>query len=272
MRRPTRPSGLTILGDMPWGTHMCLFYETEQDLIDAMVPYLQAGLEGNEFCIWAVGKPLTVEAAYAALDRNIIGLSRYREAGQIEIVPAHDWYHTRDLNKVVEDWHEKLDDAVAQGFSGLRAGGDSFWFEARHRDEFLAYEEKLDASLADRPMLVLCTYPLLASSAADMIDVAHTHELAAALRRGKWECIAATEHPTTHSLTLREIEVLSWVARGKSAWEIGKILGISKRTADEHASSAARKLGAANRTEATVIALRRRIIELDDAEGHVAGH
>ena len=38
-----------------------------------------------------------------------------------------------------------------------------------------------------------------------------------------------------HGLTPREIEVLGWVAQGKSASEIGSILDIAKRTVDEHA-------------------------------------
>jgi DNA-binding CsgD family transcriptional regulator len=37
-----------------------------------------------------------------------------------------------------------------------------------------------------------------------------------------------------YSLTSREIAVLEWVARGKSAWEIGEILHITKRTVDAH--------------------------------------
>ena len=64
------------------------------------------------------------------------------------------------------------------------------------------------------------------------------------------------------SLTAREREVLAWIALGKSAWEIGEILGIAKRTVDEHAQTAARKLGAANRTQAVAIAVRDGLIEL----------
>ena len=64
------------------------------------------------------------------------------------------------------------------------------------------------------------------------------------------------------SLTTREREVLSWIAFGKSAWEIGEVLTISKRTVDEHTQAALRKLGAANRTQAVAIALRDRIIAL----------
>jgi LuxR family quorum sensing-dependent transcriptional regulator len=64
------------------------------------------------------------------------------------------------------------------------------------------------------------------------------------------------------SLTTREREVLNWIASGKSAWEIGEILAISKRTVDEHTQAALRKLGAANRAQAVAIAMRDRIIAL----------
>jgi LuxR family quorum sensing-dependent transcriptional regulator len=63
------------------------------------------------------------------------------------------------------------------------------------------------------------------------------------------------------SLTPREREVLRWVARGKSAREVGEILHIAKRAVDEHAQTAVRKLGARNRTHAVAIAVRDGLIE-----------
>jgi LuxR family quorum sensing-dependent transcriptional regulator len=63
-------------------------------------------------------------------------------------------------------------------------------------------------------------------------------------------------------LTSREAEVLTWVARGKSAWEIGEILKITKRTVDEHVQGAVRRIGAVNRTHAVALAIRDRVIEL----------
>ena len=41
----------------------------------------------------------------------------------------------------------------------------------------------------------------------------------------------------------RELECLSWAARGKSAWEIGRILGIARRTLSFHLDNAKAKLG-----------------------------
>ena len=70
---------------------------------------------------------------------------------------------------------------------------------------------------------------------------------------------AASDKP---HLTEREREVLAWASHGKSAWEIGEILSIAKRTVDEHVQSAFRKLGAVNRTQAVAIAVRERLIDL----------
>jgi LuxR family quorum sensing-dependent transcriptional regulator len=74
--------------------------------------------------------------------------------------------------------------------------------------------------------------------------------------------IARRNGRVKHSLTAREIEVLTWVARGKSAWEIGEILHIAKRTVDEHVQTAVRKLGALNRTHAAAMAVRDGIISM----------
>ena len=67
--------------------------------------------------------------------------------------------------------------------------------------------------------------------------------------------------PKKPTITSREREVLHWIASGKSAWEIGEILHISKRTVDEHSAKAARKLNAANRVQAVAQAIRYRLIQ-----------
>ena len=67
---------------------------------------------------------------------------------------------------------------------------------------------------------------------------------------------------TKPRLTAREREVLQWATRGKSTWEIGEILGIGRRTVEEHVATAVRKLGATNRSHAIAVALRDKLIEL----------
>jgi DNA-binding NarL/FixJ family response regulator len=67
--------------------------------------------------------------------------------------------------------------------------------------------------------------------------------------------------PATVPLNEREIEVLTWAARGKTSAEIAKILDLTKRTVDFHIDNARGKLGAATRTEAVLKAATGRLIE-----------
>lgn len=69
-----------------------------------------------------------------------------------------------------------------------------------------------------------------------------------------------TSRDTEVRMTPREADCLTWAAEGKSDWDIGIILGISRSTVMKHIRSARDKLDAVNRTHAVVKALRRRLI------------
>src|SRR5438309_10946430 len=43
MESQKRKTGISVVGDRPWGSHLCLFYETKEDLLEMVVPYLKAG-------------------------------------------------------------------------------------------------------------------------------------------------------------------------------------------------------------------------------------
>jgi DNA-binding CsgD family transcriptional regulator len=62
--------------------------------------------------------------------------------------------------------------------------------------------------------------------------------------------------PEAPALTPRELECLRWTMDGKTAWEVGSILGISERTAALHMNNATHKLGCVNKHQAVVKALR----------------
>jgi len=58
------------------------------------------------------------------------------------------------------------------------------------------------------------------------------------------------------TLTPRELEAMRWTMEGKTAWEVGNILGISERTAVLHVNNAMHKLGCINKHQAVLKALR----------------
>ncbi len=60
---------------------------------------------------------------------------------------------------------------------------------------------------------------------------------------------------TAFGLTPRESEVLAWVAQGKGNADIGILLGMTERTAKQHVSACFQKMGAENRSTATLMAV-----------------
>ncbi len=66
----------------------------------------------------------------------------------------------------------------------------------------------------------------------------------------------APNSPGAPSLTPRELETLRWTMEGKTAWEVGNLLGISERTAALHVNNATHKLDCVNKHQAVLKALR----------------
>ena len=87
----------------------------------------------------------------------------------------------------------------------------------------------------------------------DMLDAIIAARLAGVARTGLW--------PKLIELNDREVEALTWVARGKTSSEIAQIVGLTKRTIDFHIDNARAKLGAATRTEAVIKATTGKLIE-----------
>jgi signal transduction histidine kinase/PAS domain-containing protein len=192
-----RKTGVDVVGDMPWGTHFCLFYETTADLLETSVSYCKAGLESQEFCLWVIAEPLAVEEATRALQRAVPDLDRFLADHSIEIVAARDWYFPDgqfDLNRVIGGWNQKLAHASARGYAGVRVTGDTAWLKKKDWKDFCEYEESLNQAVANQRLAVLCTYPLAACGAAEILDVVRTHQFAVTKRRGDWDVIETAGH------------------------------------------------------------------------------
>jgi C4-dicarboxylate-specific signal transduction histidine kinase len=191
-----RRTGIGVVGDVPWGTHFFLFHETKEDLMDTLVPYFKAGLEARELCIWVIAEPLTEQDVREALRQAVPDLERHLREDSMQIVQGREWYLTGDdldLEKVTRGWKNKMETALARGYAGLRLSADTAWLEKRHWKEFSEYEEEVNHSITDQPMLALCSYPLTGSSAAEILDVTRAHQFAIARRNQRWEMVETSE-------------------------------------------------------------------------------
>jgi DNA-binding NarL/FixJ family response regulator len=71
------------------------------------------------------------------------------------------------------------------------------------------------------------------------------------------------ERTSATDLTPRETEVLTCITQGRSNREIAEQLHISEKTVRIHVSAVLEKMGARDRTQATIFALQRGLVHLD---------
>ena len=191
-----RKTGIGVVGDVPWGTHFLMFYETKEDLLDTLVLYFKAGLETGELCLWLVSEPLTHDEARNALRDAIPDFERYLMDGSIEILGGRGFYFSGDdldPQRAIRHWAEKTDSALTRGYDGLRLSAGTAWLERKDWKAFSDYEHEVNNTMGRLRMTALCSYPLAKSTSAEILDVTGTHRFAIARRKGGWEVLETTE-------------------------------------------------------------------------------
>lgn len=176
--------------DLPWGSHVCQFYDTKQDQLDMLVPYFKQGLERNEACAWLVGD-LTVAEARSALEAAMPDLEHYMARGQMQILHYSAFY--TDPNGTVRAPDQLSDQFAAlgtaardNGYEGLRASGSVSWVtDDESMSRFMAYETKVNLAIQDSRIMAVCTYPAKSAAMCGCRELIHNHGNIF-VKRGEW--------------------------------------------------------------------------------------
>jgi two-component system, cell cycle sensor histidine kinase and response regulator CckA len=195
-----RCSGVDAIGELPWGTHFCLFYQTRQEWLEILVGYFQQGLLNHEFCLWVTSESLGATEAQRALRNVLPDLDERIHQRQIEFVDFDEWHlvdgrvdAARSLQRGVEK--ERL--ALDRGFEGMRISGNASWLENENWTAFTGYEATVNRVIGGRRILALCTYSLEKCWGVKMLDVLLHHPLALVKKEGKWEAIHSPQDRRT---------------------------------------------------------------------------
>lgn len=198
MWQQTTDFGLSCLGQVPWGTHVCHFYENSSEALEVAVPFVSSGLRLGEACIWVCSSREDVVSACHALESVVPDLADRLERGQIHIVSYDEWYVDGsgrfDSDRVLRQWHERLRSAVSQGFRGLRAVGDASWLDESRWPLFSVYEARLYGAVGHDPLIALCMYPRFGPWMPDPVEVAKNHQYALLRREPYIEAVECGKH------------------------------------------------------------------------------
>ena len=193
-----RKTGVSVIGDVRWGTHFCYFYETKQDLLDLLIPFFKTGLEGNEFCLWIISNSelLTVPEARDALQEALPDFDRYVAERSMDFVEHDAWFlngGSFDFHRVANQFKEKVDEALGRGYVGMRVNGSPTWLQTSNAKALREFEEEVDKLYPNERIIAACTYPIGRSKADFLLEVARNHQFAIARRQGRWDILETPE-------------------------------------------------------------------------------
>lgn len=197
MLNTERESGIRAVGKISWGTHFCQLHESVQDLTDIAIPYIKAGLQNNEYCVWVVSGGMDIEEAKHELEKAVPDIDEFVRKGQLDISSYEDWYFSDGIlsesSELISRYVEKAAKAVHQGFEGMRISCSLSWLDRLHWDKYLEFEKEINTIITNHRMLLQCSYSLETRVAAELLDIIKYHKIVLVKRDGTWDAATSPE-------------------------------------------------------------------------------
>ena len=166
------------------GDHICVFYRSENALMEFLAPYIAEGLRKDERC-FCVQKPHTLRRLI--YDLRFIGIDTDREVerGALDLHVEDEVYLPNgrfEPEKLMDMLLKSIETAVKNGFSGLRTAGELSW-SVRGRNEcdrLVGYEKLVDKYFPGKQVIGVCQYAIdeFSPEVLDLILDAHRLHLA----------------------------------------------------------------------------------------------
>jgi len=185
-----------LIYNAAWGSHLCVFYKGRDELTEALVPYFKAGLENNEFCLWALPDSFGVEAAVLALNREGVNPYDCINGGKIEIRNYRDYYIKDGVFSafdMIDWWLKKEKEALGLGFSGMRVAGDGTDLFNAQAFKMNLYEKEINNNIEKTKIKAICTYSLDRIDTPNILNIIAYHHSTIVNRSSGWEIFNASD-------------------------------------------------------------------------------
>ncbi len=161
--------------------HLCSIYESPQEHYAVAIPFIRIGLDRGEKCIYIADDGTVADVRQAMqsegidVDRAIASKALVlatKEQAYLEHGSFHpDWMFTF--------WQEATQLAISEGFSALRATGETEWVlrGGRGLERWMEYESRLTHTLSESKCSALCQYNRRLFPPELILDVIRTHPM-----------------------------------------------------------------------------------------------
>ncbi|MGB9838774.1 MEDS domain-containing protein [Methanothermobacter sp.] len=152
---------LSLIRDMEAGDHICIIYDDEAEWRRIIVPFIIEGLRRGERCIY-IASQRTCETIREELGRKI-PVSMFEAGGSLRIMNETEAYTEGgffDPERMLDLLESETENAVAEGFTGLRVTGEMSWVlrGLPGSERLIEYEARLNNFFPGSDCLAICQY------------------------------------------------------------------------------------------------------------------
>src|ERR1700694_1542107 len=170
---------LAALEQLPPHDHLCSIYESPEEHFAVAIPFMRIGLDRGEKCIYIADEG-TEAVVRDAMHAGGIDVERAIATERLVLKKKEAAYlkgGTFDPEWMFSFWANAAAEAQSQGFSALRATGETEWVlrGAPGVERWMEYESRVTHMLAHHDCVVLCQYNRRLFPPELVLDVIRTH-------------------------------------------------------------------------------------------------
>src|SRR5215204_1077375 len=163
--------------------HFCSIYESPEEHYAVAVPFIRIGLERGEKCIY-IADDGTIGEVREVMESDGIDVDRAISSNALVLVTKEQAYLEQGSfhpDWMSTFWKEATQSAMNEGFSALRATGETEWVqkwvlsECRGLERWMEYESRLTHTVAENNCSALCQYNRKLFPPELILDVIRTH-------------------------------------------------------------------------------------------------
>jgi PAS domain S-box-containing protein len=163
--------------------HLCLIYDGREEQLRAVVPFLRAGLDAGERCLYVADGRAVAELT-PALAAGGIDVDREVRRGAFALATERETYLAHgdfDPDAMLAMAEAAAAQAVGDGYGALRILGEMSWAlgDGAKLQRLMEYEVMVNDRIARLPAVAVCQYDRRRFSPEIIRDVIRTHPLVA---------------------------------------------------------------------------------------------
>ena len=161
--------------------HLCSIYESPQEHYAVAIPFIQIGLDRGEKCIY-IADDGTVGDVRQAMESERIDVERATASKALVLATKEQAYLKHGSfhpDWMFTFWKEATQLAMSDGFSAVRATGETEWVlrGGRGLERWMEYESRLTHTLSENYCSALCQYNRRLFPPELILDVIRTHPM-----------------------------------------------------------------------------------------------